>query len=401
MDSVFYIGDAEFERINTEAIIQPCSPSACASPGQCQDDLDDLTCFLLFEDFPNVSTPCDRINEELAEEFQAELDALTAAVTCTRKLPETQIKVMKYFIHLFITFPSINVLYRFVDKQVFLGLEDGIACVGKTIATIFTFGAVECEEDDIVNAEIQTFGGQEVPCDVNPELLTLSGQRAVVSQYQQEIDGVVASFEESSVETAQQILAEISLQIQRGSDLYIIYVCLTLFMTSPLILYSSKMSVRIKRRYFTLDQSFFIFLFVLFFWTYPLLEEAFSSFEVLKYLHNAQVDVCYIDADFLSQLRTTIGESCDAMDQLNQNNSAFSFFIQQTNLVAGSYDDCNVAGNNPYLRAIPDLYETFEEYVNISELPFVGKTCDGTDPSILFDTLSIAPGKPPEGESHF
>jgi len=119
-----------------------------------------------------------------------------------------------------------------------------------------------------------------------------------------------------------------------------------------------------------------------------------NAAEVLKYLHNAQVDVCYLEGAFLKQIQQTVIDTCDTMDVLDQNNSYSRYYVQEQYVNILGYNHCTFG---LYEDNLPEIYEDFELKSNISKIPFVGKVCKDTDSASIIEELTYAPGAPPTG----
>eukprot|EP00511_Aplanochytrium_stocchinoi_P012443 CAMPEP_0204875856 /NCGR_PEP_ID=MMETSP1348-20121228/47074_1 /ASSEMBLY_ACC=CAM_ASM_000700 /TAXON_ID=215587 /ORGANISM="Aplanochytrium stocchinoi, Strain GSBS06" /LENGTH=772 /DNA_ID=CAMNT_0052032497 /DNA_START=39 /DNA_END=2358 /DNA_ORIENTATION=+ len=370
-------GNAEFDRL-LSTTLKPCTLAQCQSRPlpthpSCDSNLattganDPPICHLLFETYPNTTIMCGRVNAGLAAAQAQALADLEKEIACTRTLESFQVKE-------------------------FVSLKSGSKCFWNQIGALFGGGG--CGESDIANTRIRNFGGQEVPCEVNPELLSVLGMVNVINQYQGEVDSFVANVEDAAVEAAESLITKLFQQVQTGSDIYIVYVCVTLYVTSPLILYVSGLLIRYKRKYFTMSQALFVFLVVFFFWTWPYFKDALNAAEVLKYLHNAQVDVCYLEGAFLKQIQQTVIDTCDTMDVLDQNNSYSRYYVQEQYVNILGYNHCTFG---LYEDNLPEIYEDFELKSNISKIPFVGKVCKDTDSASIIEELTYAPGAPPTG----
>jgi len=146
------------------------------------------------------------------------------------------------------------------------------------------------------------------------------------SQSQQFKDMIVNDIQD----TGNNVLDMLMNQINIASHLYIGYLFLSMLFPSPLILYKSTKSVRMKRLIFGMHKSTFIIFVLFLWWGYDYFHRYFENPDFILYLKNMMQNPCYVDPDFMEMKQTEIRLTCLELAEKNTN---FAILKEEIDLI--------------------------------------------------------------------
>lgn len=129
-------------------------------------------------------------------------------------------------------------------------------------------------------------------------------------------------------------------QMDIASNLYIGYVAIGLFITTPMLMLVSSAVRQLKRQFFGVQKWVFVLLVLVCWWGYRYFETVWANPQVQAYLTNLQNNPCYLDQTYISQRAQVVLNTCNTLQALSNNitnlNSSFANLYFNTNMWAQS-----------------------------------------------------------------
>ena len=143
---------------------------------------------------------------------------------------------------------------------------------------------------------------------------------------------------QASTEFAEQL----KFQVDVASYLYIIYICIAAFFPSPIVLFRTPLSVKVKRNVFGMRKETFV-LGVLVVWFGVTYFKKFAVDPSIQlYLANLSANPCYADPAFLKQKQQAISDVCYELEKLKTERTIRQQEIEQKLFMADfMLDTCN------------------------------------------------------------
>ena len=159
-------------------------------------------------------------------------------------------------------------------------------------------------------------------------------------------------------------------QIDVASNLYALYVFISLFFPHPLLVFRMPRWIAIKRFLFGAEQTTFIIIFVSSLWIYKYIKEFLSDPDLAIIINNfLQGDPCYLDGKYVYDRYAVIDEICDKLVPLQPN---FEFKFQSVSPILAEIEHFAQDSCQNCLFPMRYLFEFRTEKFPLSEVGQLG-----------------------------
>lgn len=121
---------------------------------------------------------------------------------------------------------------------------------------------------------------------------------------------------------AADLIEELVAQFNILSECYIVYLCLTLFITTPLRITGSRRSVRLRRQCFVIPKFYFISAVLICIWFWDFLKPQLMEFQIGQYFASIKSDPCSVHRSYIDGVQDIASQVCaefDALQTLRRN----------------------------------------------------------------------------------
>lgn len=223
-------------------------------------------------------------------------------------------------------------------------------------------------------------------CPIDPSLLTdIEQLRELIGGYVEPQSRAFEEVDEAVADAYVELMKTLVFQANFAADMYIFYVCVCLFVKPPLRLSKPRTDVLVRKFFFNWPQLTFIFAFTVFFYVLPILlhdydfEKLFEQWR--RFFANAGVDMCYVQPSFIAEVTETLFDTCEEIEDLEQEYLGVVQQATQVSRDAASYFLCKDTPAEVQL-----VLDELERIANETlETPFATQLCD----SIGFNVLLV------------